>query len=84
MSSGMEELYYPKIMCQLCFAGFDKEQLWLDTENQYWDVCKQCKAEEYWATLSRIKKVITEADFFGDEVAPEDIIKAFAGVWEDV
>jgi hypothetical protein len=46
MSSGMQDLYWPDIMCQHCFGGFKKEELWQDEAGEYWDVCKPCKAHE--------------------------------------
>ena len=40
----------PKVMCQLCFNGFYKEQLasaWRDPNYVYTDICPECQAREF-------------------------------------
>jgi hypothetical protein len=84
MSSGIEELYAPQIMCQLCFGAFDREQLWVDHSGGYWDVCKQCKADEYSLVLARVKSIIERANFFNGGVETGDIVEAFGSLWEEI
>ena len=35
-----------KVMCQLCFDRFDKDDLMVDEDGVKWDVCKTCRADE--------------------------------------
>jgi hypothetical protein len=47
MSSGIADLYAPKIMCCICFGAFDKDQLFVDDAGETWDVCKDCAPSIY-------------------------------------
>lgn len=35
-----------RVMCQLCFGYFTRDQLWTDDAGATWDVCARCHAWE--------------------------------------
>jgi hypothetical protein len=85
MSSGLGDVYGPdKTMCCLCFGGFFKNELWLDAYGEYWDVCKQCKAEEYRWLLHKIKYTIMNSEELGLYRVKADIESDLKRMWDEI
>jgi hypothetical protein len=82
MSSGLEDLYGDKTMCQLCFGGFWKNELWMDAHGDYWDVCKQCKAEEFRQALHIVKHLIMNN--YEDAPVLEEMRQRLRGFWDEI
>ena len=76
-------LYGDKIMCQLCFGGFWKNELWKDAHGDYWDVCKQCKAEEYRQGLFIVKNIIMN-NYDQDDPVQREILQRLQGFWNEI
>ena len=59
-----------RVMCDLCYERFPKEELWVDAEGQRWDTCATCGERE-----NRVKVLLEEG------WTPAQILAAY--VWQD-